>query len=561
MPHPMMQIEGPLLASLILDDGVRLDADLYRPCGDGVYPVLLMRQPYGRRIASTVVFAHPRWYAAQGYIVVIQDVRGTGSSEGQFTAFATEQEDGAQTVAWAARLPGSNGRVGMYGFSYQGVTQFLALAGGAPALGALAPVMAGWDVYNDWAYEGGAFRLADNVGWGLQMAAIRAAHDGDQDAFNALNRAAKSLPLLDDRPAWPDILQRYAGLSHFTDWVTQSEPSASYWRRISPRQALETHELKVPMLHVGGWYDTMLMGTLAAYKTACRVSTSSHFLVVGPWPHLPWGPCAGGEMGAAAENTIDELQRDWFNVWLKDQAPIASGLMLFDVGAKGWRYFQQWPESGQTWFLASTGLAAVSLGDGRLQNRPGAAARDDIVHDPWRPIPAIGGHDAAPAGRQDRRALDQRADIACYNSMPFEAEMLLAGDVELDLYVTADAPSFDVSAILSEITADDRVLVLTQGYRRITATETLPVRISLRAICATIKSGSRLRLSLAGSSYPAHEVNPGTGTASAAARLDEARTITLTFAHGEGGGSHLRLPWAPMDTPLSCSPLRSFGPL
>jgi len=83
--------------------------------------VLLMRQPYGRRIASTVCYAHPRWYAQQGYVVVIQDVRGRGTSEGEFDLFVHEAADGADAVAWAAELPGANGAVGMYGFSYQGL--------------------------------------------------------------------------------------------------------------------------------------------------------------------------------------------------------------------------------------------------------------------------------------------------------------------------------------------------------------------------------------------------------------------------------------------------------
>src|SRR5690349_16264632 len=104
-------------------DGVRLDADVYRPIGRGSFPVLLMRQPYGRRIASTVVYAHPQWYASHGYIVVIQDVRGAGTSEGAFRLFENERNDGADTLAWAASLVGGNGRVGMYGFSYQATTQ------------------------------------------------------------------------------------------------------------------------------------------------------------------------------------------------------------------------------------------------------------------------------------------------------------------------------------------------------------------------------------------------------------------------------------------------------
>ncbi|MEN9265111.1 MAG: CocE/NonD family hydrolase, partial [Thermostichales cyanobacterium BF4_bins_65] len=101
----------PETLSLITSDGVRLDADVYRPEGGGDYPVLLMRQPYGRKIASTVVYAHPTWYARQGYMVVIQDVRGRGSSEGEFRLFEHEAQDGWETVNWCAQLPGSTGEV------------------------------------------------------------------------------------------------------------------------------------------------------------------------------------------------------------------------------------------------------------------------------------------------------------------------------------------------------------------------------------------------------------------------------------------------------------------
>jgi putative CocE/NonD family hydrolase len=555
-----LTVEGPIAASLTLKDGVRLDADIYRPTEGGPYPVLLMRQPYGRRIASTVVFAHPRWYAAQGYIVVIQDVRGTGTSDGSFRAFETEREDGAETVAWAASLPGSSGRVGMYGFSYQGMTQLLALAGGAAALGALAPVMIGWDVHGDWAYEGGAFRLADSIGWGIQMAAIRAAHDGEDEAFRGLSRAAKTLPLTDDMPAFPDILRRYRHLGHFADWVEHDSAEAPYWQSISPRGALIGRRMDVPMLHIGGWYDTMLMGTLDAHATAVASSSQPQRLVVGPWPHLPWGRTSGGDMGPAADAAIDELQRDWFDAFLKDKGQIASGLDLFDVTARGWRHFADWPGGTMPLCLASSGLAVATVLDGRLEQQAGEAAQDDLVHDPWRPVPSLGGHDAAPMGRQDRSALDQRADVACYTSAPFAQEGVLAGAVDLDLFGTADAPSFDVSAVLSEVTPEGRAVVLTQGYRRVTSGEALPIRISLRAICATIRPGARLRLSLAGASYPAHPVNPGTGAPPATARIDEARIITLSIAHGGETASQLILPWTATDTELSTSPLRSLAP-
>src|SRR5262245_24023261 len=115
-------------------DGVRLVASVWRPASGGPFPVLLMRQPYGRAIASTVTYAHPSWYARHGYVVVIQDVRGRGESDGTFDMLAQEVADGADTLEWATRLPGTTGAIGMYGFSYQGMTQLFAAASRHPAL-------------------------------------------------------------------------------------------------------------------------------------------------------------------------------------------------------------------------------------------------------------------------------------------------------------------------------------------------------------------------------------------------------------------------------------------
>src|SRR3984957_21006256 len=99
----------PVTVSMRTRDGVRLDADLYRPDGPGPFPVLLMRQPYGRQIATTICYAHPSCYADQGYIVVVQDMRGRGTSEGAFRLFADDVADGEDTIAWAARGAGPLG--------------------------------------------------------------------------------------------------------------------------------------------------------------------------------------------------------------------------------------------------------------------------------------------------------------------------------------------------------------------------------------------------------------------------------------------------------------------
>jgi len=151
-----------------LSDGVHLVSDHYYPAQPGPHPTLLMRQPYGRDIASTVVNAHPAWFARHGYYVVIQDVRGRGDSEGEFYPFRNESRDGAETIAWLRSRLESNGRIGMYGFSYQGATQLLAAAEQPEGLICISPGMTACDLYHGWFYRQGALRLASSLGWGLQ---------------------------------------------------------------------------------------------------------------------------------------------------------------------------------------------------------------------------------------------------------------------------------------------------------------------------------------------------------------------------------------------------------
>lgn len=540
-----LEAAPPETVSMRARDGVRLDADVYRPLSGGPHPVLLMRQPYGRKIASTVVYGHPRWYAAHGYIVVIQDVRGSGTSEGIFKLFEHEREDGADTLAWAASLPGGNGRIGMYGFSYQAATQLLALAGaldiGGPLPQALCPAMMGWDVYSDWAYEGGAFCLAGGMGWALQMGAERARLADDVAAFTALRAAARNPPLNEELTAMPAVLQRHASYTHYADWIGNPQPGG-YWDRISPKAALAGRGSEVPMLHVGGWFDPMLMGTLGAYRALA--GKSAQRLVVGPWGHIPWGRRAGlQDFGPQAASPIDAEQLRWFDRFLKDRdngVDRAPPARLFDLGAKAWRDLVAWPQPApRRWHMASTGLATANCEDGRLVcEAPIQPGLDVLVHDPWRAVPSLGGHDGQPPGPQDRSALDGRTDVACYTSLPLDAPLVLAGDVDAEIEVEADVPSHDLAAILSLVTPDGRAITLTQGYRRIDDAGTPGPRIvAMRAIATTVPAGTALRLSLQAASFPAFAVNPGTGAGAAEARPFDSRIVTLRLKSGV-----LRLP-------------------
>ncbi|MFM7717082.1 MAG: CocE/NonD family hydrolase, partial [Microcystis sp.] len=238
--------------SLETRDGIRLDMEVYRPEDGEKYPILLMRQPYGRQIASTIVYAHPLWYAAQGYIVVIQDVRGRGSSAGEFRLFAHEREDGEDTISWLSQLEGSTGEVGMYGFSYQGMTQLYTAANGHGALKTICPAMIAHDLYRDWAYENEAFNLQYNLAWAIQLAAETARLKGDETAYQKLWVASRNLPLFDPIAAYPQILQDLAADSFYHEWITRYLPD-DYWQNLSPQHLLKNIDL--PMLHIGGWFD------------------------------------------------------------------------------------------------------------------------------------------------------------------------------------------------------------------------------------------------------------------------------------------------------------------
>jgi putative CocE/NonD family hydrolase len=521
-------------------DGVRLDADVYYPASSNTdtFPVLLMRQPYGRAIASTVVYAHPSWYAAQGYIVVIQDVRGRGSSEGEFDLFAHEIADGEDTINWVAGLPQSNGQVGMYGFSYQGMTQLYAAATRPAALKTICPSMIGYDLYHDWAYAGGAFCYQLNLGWAIQLASETARRQADPEAYRTLYAAARNLPITDPVDVHSGILNQLAPDSHYHAWLAHPEPD-EYWQQLSPISYMQNVDL--PMLHIGGWFDTHLSGTLRFYKEMAARSSFPQHLIVGPWAHLPWGRKVGSvDYGSEANNPIDRLQIRWFNHFLKG---IDTGLLqeppvcLFEMGRNRWRQFEQFPaHSPRVYRLVTTGLAAMDEREGKLIMGSGGAGNlekhdspktpDTFVHDPWRPVPSLGGHAAFPAGSFERSAIDCRSDVLTYTTEPLAADLHLAGDITVELHCTADVPSFDLCAILSEVKPNGSVYNITQGYRRI-STPSSPHSLALQPTCICIPQGSAIRLSISAACFPAYAVNSGTGAAINEGRLIDAKVITI----------------------------------
>ena len=161
--HPVRFEAG---VAVPLRDGTVTYADVFRPDSPGRFAALLTRTPYDRTASENISAPiHAAQAARRGYAVVIQDVRGRYASEGEFRPLHQEIDDGHDSVEWVGRQEWCSGRVGMYGISYGGATQWLAALGGPPSLAAIAPGYTASDYHDGWAWQGGAFELGFNLTW------------------------------------------------------------------------------------------------------------------------------------------------------------------------------------------------------------------------------------------------------------------------------------------------------------------------------------------------------------------------------------------------------------
>ncbi|TVP82332.1 MAG: CocE/NonD family hydrolase, partial [Puniceicoccaceae bacterium] len=383
--------------ALELKDGVKLSADIYHPPGKARAPVLLMRQPYGKEIASTVVYAQPEYFARRGFLVVIQDVRGRGASEGEFYAFRNEDSDGLASIEWAAGLAGSNGKVCMYGFSYQAYTQ-LAVLGEAPsALVAIAPHMVAADLYNGWFYSHqGMLQLSSTLAWGNQLLREDTWRRGLESEAAALEAAwtnvaslFRTLPVQGCEPLTLPNLPSYV-----RDWLTHVNYDA-YWAEIDRTADLAASPL--PVFHLTGYYDYYASGSCGAYACRSKEQKAKDFFVLGPWKHIPWERWHGDfDFGSSARPDTDALLCEWLEAQLNPKRTSKlMGARYFLMGANKWQTAPSWPppEAAETsFYLRSDGAANSCFGDGKLTRESALGAPDNFVYDPEVPTLAPGGN-------------------------------------------------------------------------------------------------------------------------------------------------------------------------
>jgi putative CocE/NonD family hydrolase len=536
-------------------DGVGMQADIWRPADDGRYPVLLQRTPYNRADSFAVIVnagIEPLRAVAEGFVVAISDTRGRFGSAGRFDPFRTEAADGYDTVQWLAEQPYSNGRIGMYGASYYAATQLLAATARPPALKALAPQVTASDFHDNWIYQGGALQLGFTLYWALGLAAAELVRR--QEAGEALDGEAKELGQLvaDPQRAFrsrplSDIGAFRTLLPAWHDWL-EHPGRDDFWRAVS---IAEHHPaLDLPALHVGGWFDLFLRGTLANFAGMSAAGAQQR-LIIGPWAHaVPYDALGEVDYGAAAPVAaldLTRIQLDWFATHLAETpspqpAPTVS---IFVMGDNVWRTEDAFPPARartERWYLhpGPDGLGRL------VSESPGADdGFSDFVYDPADPVPTVGGATFLPgayvghnSGQRDQRAVERRPDVLSFTSPALHETLELCGPVSVVLHAATDAADTDWTAKLVDVHPDGRALIVCDGILRARyrtgaeQPELIPpgaVRefsIDLGATSLVLTPGHALRVEISSSNFPRFDAHPNTADPIAAVTSDE-----LVMAH------------------------------
>jgi putative CocE/NonD family hydrolase len=505
-------------------DGVVLRADVYKPAQAGPHPVLLMRVPYSKDIAQTAVYAHPFWYSRRGYIVVVQDTRGRHRSDGTFEPWVHEANDGFDTIEWLAAIQGSNGRVGMYGFSYAGALQLQAAIQHPPHLCAIAPAFTSLDFYGDWIYPGGALSWAFVAAWAGSDLAGEAAHRKGMHELEARIQAGN----LDiEKGFWHLPLNEYGLLPssvapYFHDWLDHPTRDA-FWSARDGRDQVSS--IDIPTLHIGGWADVFIEGTLDSFRRLSTRGAARQELLVGPWMHMPWTRSIRDyDAGPEAEASINELQIRWFDRWLKagsgveDQPPIR----IFAMGTNRWTEATEWPgpTTRVNLHLRSAGRANSRFGDGELSShRADDEPFDVFVYNPRNPVPSVGGRSCCdwkltPMGIADQNETEDRNDVLVYTSSALTKPVEVRGAVRLTLWASSSAVDTDFTAKLVDVTTDGRAFNVVDGILRtrhrgtdgepkfLEPDHVYEFAIDLGSTNWVFAAGDRIRLEVSSSNFP-----------------------------------------------------------
>jgi predicted acyl esterase len=566
---------------LRMPDGTELAASVYLPRKqDAKLATILVRVPYNRRAYPPSLNAAER-FARAGYAVVLEDLRGTGDSQGRLLPYESAITDGSATLDWIAAQPWSNGRVGTWGCSALGETQYVLSRSHHPALRAIAPSGAGGAIgsaagrYSYFGvYEGGIFQLASGFGWFVD--------------YGASDPHAAPMPPLDIPSAIAGLpvaglVQRHRPGPNGYDEFMRLGLTDPHWHELGYLD--DTDVPSQPTFELNTWGDQSVGDTLAFDESLRRRAPSGaaalpeRHLVIGPGNHCHVKEAGSGDVEMFGELPVRhgdpeafELSLRWFDHWLRDSGDGLAALpplRYFMLVEDRWLDATRWPPAEavpQRWYLDGAGRANGVGGDGLLvPDAPARAAADAFDYDPQHPVPSRGGpmcctgnpdDHAGPASQKD---VEARADVLVYTSPVLQAPLRIAGPLHAVLTVSSSALDTDFVARLVDVAPDGSTLSIQEGalrarYREgidrpkpLPPGEPVALTIDMRSIAWRVAAGHRLRLDVTSSSFPRLERNLNTGG-------DNARETTIVVArnrvlHGGATPSYVELALLPADAP------------
>jgi putative CocE/NonD family hydrolase len=552
-------------------DGVTLRADIYRPAGDGPFPVLLQRTPYNKDNGAD--FA--RHAVAHGFIVVVQDVRGRYTSDGEWYTFKHEIDDGYDTVEWAAALPNSNGKVGMWGGSYVGATQMLAAIGHPPHLAGICPVVTASNYHENWTYQGGALEQWFDESWGSGLAENtfdRLVHKDNNALVGDSVLPLTNYPMFNIQPIANGLQLTHELSPYFLDWLAHPTYD-SYWKQWAIAENYD--KIQVPALTIAAWYDIFQGGSLRNYvglrdHAGNESARNNQRLLVIIGGHSGNGHKVGDvEFGPDAPFEENAITLDWYDyLFLGRQNQFADPshpVRIFVMGKNQWRNEAAWPlarAKETSYYLHSSGKANSSSGDGALvATKPAKDAADAFTYDPANPVPTVGGPlccDAThlPAGPRDQKEVEMRSDVLVYSTPPLDQDLEVTGPVTLDLFAKSSAVDTDFTAKLVDVWPNGFVQNLTEGILRasfrestlgvpkpLTPGQVYEYKIDLWSTSNVFLKGHRIRLEVSSSNFPRFDRNLNSGKR--AADSSESVKATNTILHDGEHPSVLMLPVVP----------------
>ncbi|MGO4586073.1 CocE/NonD family hydrolase [Arthrobacter sp. 2RAF6] len=486
-------------------DGVTLSGDVYRP-GDGEpCSTVLIRTPYCKDDpAHANTWINVLRAVESGWVVVVQDVRGRFRSEGHFVPFVNEADDGVDTIQWVREQPWSDGKVGMVGGSYVGISQWLAAARNPEGLIGIVPAVTADDVHSGWLYEDDNVVLGFLAYWVSILLASSQMDEKSRPRIAALERS-----VAEGRIRTFHQLVEEAGefAPYLRDWRDRSRSL------VDPELA---GRVEVPAFVIGGWFDIFLRGTVASFvrREAAGTGNAHDRLLVGPWAHgLMGGWFPGRSFGPASSfDSLDptSLQLGWLEEVRDGLYRSDHPVSVFSMGADEWRCFSSWPPEGAD-------RVHLRLRPGNIEH-PAATmdARAGLSVD--SPVPTIGGRTFFPgykvganSGPRMLEAMHARKDVHTFVSDPLADDIEILGTVSCRLDVTTADPT-PVVVRLATLDGTGSSELLCEGSSYITpgAGNAESITVDLGSTAIRVAKGMRLCAYVATSDFPRLEDGPRT---------------------------------------------------